>query len=619
MRHVFVLTHNFCGLLDIRSLLSSFEYSFAALSVLRYLQGVVDPSCLGAVSTVTMAGDDLGGEEDERAIELSALAAIYPELDLQSSEIDTDVKRATLRIAVEPLRPVYIRTPVAAEKPSGLDNGEILDKEEAGVDSHELQNLPPLVVSIGLPRGYPPDEPPLVTISTQDSWLDKGRISELERDATRTWQSLGHEQMIYAFIDHLQEEAETCFGISDPMEFPRETIVSLLDFDLKARRSKFENGTFDCGICLGDSICESIVHVTDVISEPKKGTACHRLQLCSHVFCLDCLQDFYSSCINEGDVGAVKCLAPDCSGDPCAQDEKTLRTPTDQTLEPSELLQIQLPQEAVQRYITLKRKKALESDRNTIYCPRQWCQGPARHKLTDPNYISQANSEDPPPLPKPSERLAICIDCTFAFCLVCKASWHGEYFACFPRSQFEVSAEEKASEDYILLHTQACPTCDARAQKTHGCNHMICFKCDTHFCYLCGSYLEKGNPYEHFNNRKNSCYMRLWELERGDDGEIGHAFAGGRDGEVVLSDDEDGDSDDDDDEAAHVLFLPDQLPARAPAAPPDGHRRMLNRAGRGGPGGPGAPRALRRFLELVEQDNEDEWDSDEMSSDEDEG
>ena len=198
-----------------------------------------------------MAGDDPGEEEDERAIELSTLVAIYPELDLQSHEIDKDVKCATLRIAVEPLRPVHIRTPVAAEKPSDLENGQTLDTKEAGVDSHELQNLPPLVVNIGLPHGYPTDEPPLVTISTQESWLDKDRISRLERDATRTWQELGQGQMIYAFIDHLQEEAETCFGISKSLEFPQETIVSLLDFDLKARRSKFENGTFDCGICLG--------------------------------------------------------------------------------------------------------------------------------------------------------------------------------------------------------------------------------------------------------------------------------------------------------------------------------------------------------------------------------
>ena len=51
-------------------------------------------------------------------------------------------------------------------------------------------------------------------------------------------------------------------------------------------------------------------------------------------------------------------------------------------LSPSELLQIPLEPEVVQRYVKLKRKAALESDKDTIYCPRSWCQGAARSKKT---------------------------------------------------------------------------------------------------------------------------------------------------------------------------------------------------------------------------------------------
>lgn len=538
-----------------------------------------------------MTGDDPSEEEDERTIELSALAAIYPELHFQSDDDEQGVKHASLKVPVEPLHPVQIRTPVVLEQPPDLKNGVQADGGYGQNDSHQLENLPPLLVQMSLSQGYPLSEPPAVVISTENSWLDRVKLKELEGVALSTWQELGQDQMLYAFIDRLREEAENGLGLSKTLEVQQEMVLSLLDFDLQARRSKFENGTYECGVCL----------------EPKKGTACHRLLLCSHVFCLDCLHDFYTTCITEGDVGSVKCLAPKCPGTAPKDDDVQREI----AIEPSELIQMRLPNETVQRYITLKRKKALESDRNTVYCPRQWCQGPARHKLTNPNYTSQAASNDPPPLPKPSERLAICIDCSFAFCLVCKASWHGEYFTCFPRSQFEITVEEKASEDYMLLHTQGCPTCDARAQKTHGCNHMICFKCDTHFCYLCGSYLEKGNPYEHFNNNKGTCYMRLWELEEGDDGEIGHGFAGGRDG-VVMSDDEDDEAEEEEAEF-HVVF---EEPPPAPIQPPpNGHRRMLNRGNRA-PGGAGAPRALRRFLEMVQQDVEDEWDSDEMSDDE---
>ena len=91
----------------------------------------------------------------------------------------------------------------------------------------------------------------------------------------------------------------------------------------------------------------------------------------------------------------------------------------------------------------------------------------------------------------------------------------------------ELTEEDKASLEYLLLHTTPCPTCAAPAQKTHGCNHMICFKCHSHFCYLCSAWLSPANPYKHYNEETTGCYMRLWELEGGDGDDVGIGFAGG--------------------------------------------------------------------------------------------
>jgi E3 ubiquitin-protein ligase RNF14 len=64
---------------------------------------------------------------------------------------------------------------------------------------------------------------------------------------------------------------------------------------------------------------------------------------------------------------------------------------------------------------------------------------------------------------------------------------------------------------------------------------MICFKCNTHFCYLCSAWLEPGNPYKHYNEEKTGCYMRLWELEGGDGDDVGIGYAGGvREREVEI-------------------------------------------------------------------------------------
>lgn len=249
---------------------------------------------------------------------------------------------------------------------------------------------------------------------------------------------------------------------------------------------------------------------------------------CGHVFCVQCLQDFYNNAITEGDLVSVRCLAPECAKKrKAAQGKKKARI----QLGPSELLQIPLEQEMVTRYVKLRHKAELESDKNTIYCPRKWCQGAARStKHRKPNGLedteSSSDSEEegskkPETFRSGKDLLSICEDCTFAFCSRCYQGWHGEFTVCIPQTNTgELTEEDKASLAYLELHSTPCPTCASRAQKTHGCNHMICFKCNSHFCYLCSSWLDVNNPYKHYNQEGTYCHMRLWELEEGDGDEM---------------------------------------------------------------------------------------------------
>lgn len=253
---------------------------------------------------------------------------------------------------------------------------------------------------------------------------------------------------------------------------------------------------------------------------------------CEHVFCRDCLQDFYNNAIKEGDLATIRCLAPDCSKKRAeAQTGQGKRKPKVH-INPSELLQIPLEQDVVQRYVMLKRKAELESDKDTIYCPRKWCQGAARSKKHRKS-IGDEGAEDSSDEEDESfnttkkgflsgvDLLAICEDCSFAFCRRCYMGWHGESIACTPRRETgELTDEDKASLEYLKLYSTPCPTCAAPAQKTHGCNHMICFRCNSHFCYLCSAWLQPDNPYKHFNMDNLPCYMRLWELEGGDGDDV---------------------------------------------------------------------------------------------------
>jgi E3 ubiquitin-protein ligase RNF14 len=344
---------------------------------------------------------------------------------------------------------------------------------------------------------------------------------------------------------------------------------------------------------------------------------------CDHVFCIQCLQDFYTDAITGGDLASVRCLEPGCA----KKREEALSTGRRRkpktNISPSELLQIPLEQTLVRRYVTLKHKAGLESDKNTVYCPRKWCQGAARSKkhrkpVEFENVEDEDEEEDAEsnkPVMARGDLLCICEDCSFAFCSRCFQGWHGEVFSCTPRRDTgELNEEDKASIEYLKLHTTPCPTCAAPAQKTHGCNHMICFRCNSHFCYLCSSWLEPGNPYKHFNVETTGCYMRLWELENGDGDNVDYGFAGGlRDNmldpeELVIPDEQMEQAAEADIPPAFVpLAVPfaregplvlriGQLPQRPvpPAAPPAPRAPLRGRRRRGLGGGGGRPVGQRR-------------------------
>ncbi|CAJ2508088.1 Uu.00g092740.m01.CDS01 [Anthostomella pinea] len=461
-------------------------------------------------------------EEDAREVELTTIAAIYPELQID----ENDSHRVSIDLPVTLTKPLTVLFPAATDAAPPVAPSQEPILPVTNVESQTLLNLPALHVIVALPDGYPQDKPPNVTISTSPPWLSGEILRKLEGDAERLWKEIGRDQVIFTYIDDLQHSTENVFGLVDDkgtLEVAPEHKIAILDYDINAKRKFFEKETFDCGICL----------------DPKKGAVCHRMLDCGHVFCVQCLQDFYNNAITEGDVSAVQCLEPNCAKERegAIGRSATKRRKPKTFLSPSELLQIPLDQDKVKRYVTLKHKTELESDKNTVYCPRPWCQGAARSKKhKKPEGLEFAEGSDDESDDEDAtggadyqaekELLAICEDCGFAFCTRCAQSWHGEFKYCIPKERKEaITEEEKASLEYLSKNTTPCPTCAAPCQKTHGCNHMRCFRCQTHFCYLCSAWLDPSNPYRHFNiapsGEVNGCYMRLWEAEEGDGGGAG--------------------------------------------------------------------------------------------------
>ncbi|KAL2144106.1 hypothetical protein VTI28DRAFT_9560 [Corynascus sepedonium] len=476
--------------------------------------------------------------DDPRDAELISLSAIYPEIQQLHPD---DPYSIVLEVPVNPPKPVTVffpaipgndgQLPAVNGAPNTADGGP---GQQNAVNSHELAYLPSVRLEIILGPSYPAEQPPRVNVSTSPPWLPAETIKRLEDDASRLWEEMGRNIVGFTYIDHVQQAAADVFGLVDEngsLELDSTHRTAVLVHDINARKAAFDNETFDCGVCL----------------EPKKGSVCHRMLDCGHVFCVNCLQSFYNNAIKEGDIAAVICLEPNCAKDRAkaafpGRKTKRLRT----SIHPSELLQIPLDQETVKRYVMLKYKAELESDRNTVYCPRKWCNGAARSKkhkkpqgleLAEASGDSATEAEDEDDnkddkkrpngedkskaLNSKGGRLAICEECSFAFCSRCCQSWHGEINFCPGNREDRLAAAELASLEYIKLHTTLCPQCGAAAQKVQGCNHMLCSRCRTHFCYLCSAWLNPNNPYKHYNTPPSApgeegCYMRLWDLSEGD-------------------------------------------------------------------------------------------------------
>ncbi|KAH7392950.1 RING finger protein-like protein [Pyrenochaeta sp. MPI-SDFR-AT-0127] len=430
---------------------------------------------------------------DERTEELDTLQSIYPELIRHPD----NPYIATLDLLVAPSKPL----------PVTFEPEQVVER---------LSYLPSLRLQITLPNQYPAEVPPCVKLSTWPAWLPHYVLDRLANEARLLWEEYGGATILFSYISSLQEQAEVSFGLENLL-LSTTWRRDLVDYNLQMKKELFDKKTFDCEVCL----------------EPKRGSDCYRMQRCSHVFCIACLQDYYNNCISEGEVNNVKCMSADCG-------KSGSNRKKDRLLSPKELLQIPLRKETVERYAKLKRKKKIESDPTMVFCPRTWCQGAMRtDKYPEISDVSQMDDSDAevedenteqqsvtviqsgPEKPtigtKDLDRLAICENCKFAFCMVCSSSWHGDFVRCVPRDASSLTEEDQASLNFILMNTSPCPYCSVPCQKSLGCNHMTCAQCETHFCYLCSAWLNPDHPYSHFNDPgQKHCFQRLMDGAEGD-------------------------------------------------------------------------------------------------------
>ena len=269
------------------------------------------------------------------------------------------------------------------------------------------------------------------------------------------------------------------------VEDPFLVIARLTDFDRKKAESRFRDKRFCCEICL-----QSVL-----------GAKCEKLHPCDHVHCADCLTAHITWKIESGDVTHIDCPTADCD-----------------KLIPQSIVQRLVSAEVFSRYERILRQRTLETRKDIVFCPRPKC-----HSATPKDENSN---------------LAVCPECTLAFCLNCRKTWHGvapckalpselkKLKEVYDKSSLEDKRfmekeygrdylirafQEIESRDWIAGNSKECPSCHSHIQKIDGCNKMYCTHCQFHFCWLCEQVINHIDPYYHYSPGVSSCSGKLFQ------------------------------------------------------------------------------------------------------------
>ncbi|KAM3664443.1 E3 ubiquitin-protein ligase RNF14 isoform 2-T7 [Ammospiza maritima maritima] len=288
-----------------------------------------------------------------------------------------------------------------------------------------------------------------------------------------------------------EEETVDARAVQD-VESLSSLIREILDFDQAQRRKCFNSKMYSCSICF----CE------------KRGSECMRFPECSHVYCKVCLKDYFEIQIRDGQVHCLNCPEPKCSS----------------VATPGQVKEL-VGEELFARYDRLLLQSSLDLMADVVYCPRPSCQTPV--------------------MQEPGCTMGICSCCNYAFCTLCKMTYHGvspckvtaeklielrnEYLEAdettkrfleqrYGKRMFQKTLEEMESEKWLVKNSKSCPCCRTPIEKLDGCNKMTCTACMQYFCWVCMRSLSRTNPYQHFDDPSSPCFNRLFQDVHVDNG-----------------------------------------------------------------------------------------------------
>ncbi|TMS20762.1 E3 ubiquitin-protein ligase RNF14 [Larimichthys crocea] len=313
-------------------------------------------------------------------------------------------------------------------------------REGDSLRQYEISFLPPLLLTFELPADYPSSSPPSFTLTC--SWLTDTQLSALAAQLTDLYQATGGAVVLFTWVQFLKEDALGFLDIHTLLELPsdehstqnesqdslnaadflnkgsvsvsvpssssgpldqseqgasslpihpREStpnkdqtpsplcltpsqalLSQLLIYNATQQQKQFATTGFDCGVCFMRRL----------------GSDCVQLPECGHIFCQACLGQFCKLQITDGNVQGVTCPQAECTATPTPAQVRSL-----------------VGEELFSRYDRLLLQNTLDCMSDIVYCPRRSCGSAV--------------------IQEKSSKAAMCSACSYAFCVVCRKTYHG--------------------------------------------------------------------------------------------------------------------------------------------------------------------------------------------------